>query len=154
MLLALLPGCGRRDTAREERAVQHAVKALQSRTVTKLDILYYNKDALTRASITPKHLEERYQRKLTVEKFQGSDWQRDLVRALQARDMKRASFDYPDCRWACIFYDAKQARVLTMYFDGHGWRGLIGGTPVEVQQSPGKLKVVSLLEKRCLPRWE
>ena len=155
-LLLPLHACGRRGAAGEEPFVRSAVNTLQSKTVTRLEILYFSRHALTRVSVTPDRLEEIYEHKLSVEKFQESAWKRDLIRALEDPDMRRTTgpSTQPDCRWACIFYDAKHVRVLTMYFDGHGRKGLINGTPVAFTGRFGKLKLVALLENRCLPSWE
>jgi hypothetical protein len=145
-LLLPLQGCGRRGAAVQEPFVRSALSLLQSKSVTRLEILYFSRHAET----------EIYERKLNVENFLESSWKPDIIRALEDPHMKRVTgpVTQPDCRWACVFYDAKGIRVLTMYFDGHGWKGLIAGTPVAFTGRFGKLRLVALLENRCLPSWE
>jgi hypothetical protein len=100
-------------------------------------------------------LERIYQHKLSVDRFGRSGWSDDFVRALRAHDMEQVPGPRPDCRWGCIFYDARNTRVLTMYFDGPGGWGLIHGVLVEVRGGPSaKLALVALLEKRYLLKWE
>jgi hypothetical protein len=88
VLLLLLQGCGRREVVTEEPSAQRAVTLLRPGTVARMEVLYFDRRILLRAAMTPKQLEQAYQHKLTVEHFGRSDWRDDLIRALQAHDMK------------------------------------------------------------------
>jgi hypothetical protein len=155
ILLLPLQGCGNRGAAGEVPAVQSALSLLRSDAITKLEILYVPVEICTFMSLTPDGVEKSCRYRIIVEQFRGSKFRDDLISALEKSDM-RPSTDEGDLRWACIFYDAGDERVLTMYFDGFGQFGMIAGTSVTTKRrfGFGKLRLVMLLERRCASLWE
>jgi hypothetical protein len=105
--------------------------------------------------LSPDGVERSCRYRIILEQFRGSKFRDDLISALEKSDM-RPSTEEGDLRWACIFYDTGNERALTMYFDGFGQVGLIGGAPVTHKRRPalGKLRLVMLLERRCASLWE
>ncbi len=156
ILFLPLLGCGRPGGVSNDPRIRSAIALLRSRTIIRLEVLYLPRNVLSRISVTPEQLANICSRRITIENFQGSDLRRDMIAALEHLDMMRASGLYaePDCRWGCLFYSDSHARVLTMYFDGHGWKGLINGTPVARTGRFGKPRLVTLLENRCLSFWD
>jgi len=135
VLLSLL-GCGRLHQQRGAHSasstpplVQSAVRVLRDPHTVRLEVLWVPKQKLTRMDLTPQLLERTGNRKTNDSAFQRSDLKGMLIDALQHADIRQGS-DPGDLRWACIFYDRQGARVLTMYFDGEGTKGLIQSTPV------------------------
>ena len=127
---------------------QPSAALLRTRTIARLEILYFPKEMETLSRMTPERLERYCWFRLTVERFQWSALRTDLIATLTSSSFGLAT-DTPDCRWGCIFYDEKGARVLTMYFDGRGRLGLINGIPVT-----GTASLAELLERRCAPLWQ
>jgi hypothetical protein len=155
ILVLPLQGCGSRGAAGEVPAIQSALSLLRSDTITKLEILYVPVEICTIAALSPDDVERICKYRITIEGFQGSKFREDFISALQKSDMRQLEHQ-GDLRWACIFYDAENERVLTMYFDASGQAGLIAGTPVTVKRRSGfgKLRLVMLLERRCASLWE
>jgi len=137
-ILLLLPllGC---DQQRQQRTaqttpstppmVQSAVSVLRDPRTTRVEVFWVPKEVATRTRLTPQLLEDIRNRKMNDSGFQGSELQRSLIQALQQADIQPGS-DPGDLRWACIFHGAGNIRVLSIYFDGYGRKGLIQGTPV------------------------
>jgi hypothetical protein len=121
---------------------------MRSATTDRLEILCVPKHILTRADLGPDLLEKQYNYRITIRMLHASELQDDLIRALDQPSIRRAAAQPPDVRWACIFYDTNNTRVLAMYFDGFGRKGLINGTPVT---SVGP--IVEVLERRCASLW-
>ena len=153
VLLLPLYGCGGRaqenSASVAEPVVQAAVKVINAETTTRLEIFSFPREILTRADLSPQLLEKAWLYKFVVKDFSGSPLQRDLAPALRKSAIRRRATADADFRWACIFYDGKGTRVLAMYFDGFGTKGLIAGVPVTAN---GRL--VKLLERRCSCLWE
>jgi hypothetical protein len=155
-LLLPLQGCGRRGAAGEDPSVRSALRPLRTGIITRLEILYLPKEIETFAALGPEQLEKLCYYRISVDHFDQSKLKRDLLSVLEHSDMREATGPYsePDCRWGCIFYNEAGGRVLTMYFDGAGVKGLIGKTPVALRRTFGKLAMVRLLESRCSCLWE
>jgi hypothetical protein len=155
ILLLPLQGCGSRAAAGEVPAVRSALSVLRSDTITKLEILYVPLEICTYVPLTPEGVEKSCRYRIILEQFRGSKFRDDLISALEKSDMRPSTED-SDLRWACIFYDAEDERVLTMYFHGFGQFGMIAGTWITTRARPGfgKLRLVMLLERRCASLWE
>jgi hypothetical protein len=156
LLLFSIQACGRRGPAGEDPAVRSALRPLRTGVITRLEILYLPKEIMTVTNLGPEQLEKLCYYRISVDHFDQSKLKRDLLSVLEHSDMREATGPYPepDCRWGCIFYNEAGGRVLTMYFDGPGVKGLIGKTPVALRRTFGKLAMVRLLESRCSCLWE
>lgn len=124
------------------------MKLLRSERIVRLQILCVPKEIATRADLTPRQLERICNYKIDVRDFQTSVLRGELISTLEKPFVEEA-WARADFRWGCIFYDAKGSRVLTMYFDGFGQKGLINGVRVTSVAS-----VVTVLERRCSCLWE
>lgn len=136
------------DRAVGEKVLSQAADVMRSGAITKLEVLYYPKEMLTRTRLNPELLEKQYYYKISIERFQSSKLKSEMISAFENSAIKPAAIE-PDLRWACIFYNTNNDRVLTMYFDASGKKGIIDGVSVV---SDGRL--VKLLESRCSSLWE
>jgi hypothetical protein len=138
--------------ASAEPSVQAAIDLLCSEAVARLEIYYYPIEVETPTRVSPQELEDHAYYRISIdEREQESRVRRDVASALAASPVVKATKwpqTEPECRWGCVFYDTKGKRILTMYFEGHGWGGLIGGTPVT-----GIGPVVGILQRRCSSLW-
>ena len=152
MLLLSLGAYGRdmrEDAVAGERPLaQSALRLMSSKTATRLEILYYPTWILTRTALSPERLEKLSSYRISIRAFQDAKLRDDLISALERSAVKTTTQSEADYRWACIFYNADGTRLLTMYFDGFGTKGLINGAPVT---SIGP--VVKCLERRCSGLW-
>ncbi len=151
-LLPLLTGAVRQgDAATATRAVTSAsaVAALmRSDGVARLEVFCFPADATTLTAMTPESLEAQSWYRIDIRQFQWSAMRAALIDAVEASHFAPSERP-PDCRWGCVFYDGRNTRVLTMYFDGAGRLGLINGDRVT-----GISQLVSVLEARCSRLWE
>ncbi len=136
-----------------EPVVKAAVDLLRSEMVARSEIYYLPTEIETPARMGPEDLEKYSYYRISIdEREQESKLRQDLASALATSYIVRAATGpgtKPDCRWGCVFLDANGKRLLTMYFEGHGWGGLIGGTPVT-----GIGPVVETLQRRCSSLWK
>jgi len=134
----------------ETNLIQSAVDRARSKSVTKLEILYFPKEMETRVGVTPQLLEEWCFFRISIKDLQYSNvtMKNGLVSALEESAAKKANGN-ADLRWGCIFYDTSGTRVLALYFNGSGTEGYVDSTPIS---SNGKL--VRFLEKRCASLWK
>jgi len=148
-LLVCSEGAEEHHATGEDALVRLAVQSMRSASTTRLEILCVPREVLTRFRLSPQLLEQHYHYRFCIRLFQGSKLQDELVSALaQSGVSEIAAKPEPDLRWACVFYNDRGDRVLTMYFDGSGKTGLINDLPVT---SVGL--VVEALERRCSPLW-
>jgi len=141
------PRSGAQELGASQPSPREVADLLRTRVPVRLEIVYVPREIQTQAPITPGRLEAHCWYRVGIQEFQWSAFRTDLISALDGCVVGRGTRE-PDCRWGCIFFDTKGARVLTMYFDGGGSRGLLNGTPVT-----GLGPVVRVLEKRCSPLW-
>ena len=150
LLILSLQGCSHRGSQVKPRNVsplaQAAVKLLRDPNTTQLEVLWVPKEIETRTRLTPQRLEHTAWWKVRIKDFQRDELRDQLIQALQESDLRKGT-DAGDLRWACIFTDPKNKRVLTMYFAGRGPKGLIQGVAVT---SNGR--VVRVLEDRFRPK--
>ena len=135
------------NNAPQEPVVQKAVTLLQSGAAERLEILYLPKEVLTRGSVDPPYLERACYYRIQIEKLDRAVLGAELATTLGISDIKLTA-SHSDLRWGLIFYDAANARVLTIYLDKFGRSGLING---QTFISNGELD--ALLERRCSCLW-
>ena len=135
------------NSAPQEPVVQKAVSLLQSGTAARLEILYLPKEVATRVSVDPQYLARACFYRIRIEDLGQTPLGAELAGTLGISDIKVTASD-SDLRWGLIFYDAANARVLTIYLDKFGRRGLING---QTMISNGELD--ALLERRCSGLW-
>jgi hypothetical protein len=153
LLALLLPACaGCRRTVGKEPFRQAALASARAKTTTRAEVISYPQRILVRAALTPSDLERRGAR-AWIDLAKDPAFREQLASALESPDLVQVPTPalHPDFRWACILHDAKGNRVLAMYLDGFGQKGLIGGTPVASKGNAGKLAVVAVLEKAYAP---
>ena len=121
---------------------------LRSDTIVRLEIFYFPEEMETLTRMTPESLEKHCWYRIGVQEFQWTPFRSDLISALAKLSLERAAYS-PDCRWGCVFYDSKDERAMTMYFNRDGSVGLVNGAPVK-----GAGPLVELLGKRCSDLWE
>ncbi len=122
-----------------------AADILRRPDIMRMDILAAVSARVTQT--TPELLERQPEYRICLTFFPASPWRSDLISALESSRAWPTDGDL-DCRWACVFYDVKGERVLSMYFSGPGGRALINGALVTIDS-----RVVALLERRCSPLW-
>jgi hypothetical protein len=120
---------------------------LRSDRIARLDVFYFPKEMETLTALRPESLERQAWYRVGVEQFQWSAMRTALIDALDSSSFAPAA-GHADCSWGCVFYDGRNVRVLTMYFDGAGRLGLINGESVT-----GASQVVDVLEARCSQLW-
>ncbi|MFB3883450.1 MAG: hypothetical protein ACE149_19465 [Armatimonadota bacterium] len=159
VLLLSLQACGRRaepvgdaaqaalSTGPLEPVVQKAVSLLQSGTAERLEILYLPKEVATRGSVDPAYLGRACFYRIWIERLDQSPLRSELATTLASSGITLTPSD-SDLRWGLIFYDAAGARVLTIYLDKFGRRGLIDG-----QTFTSNDELDALLERRCSSLW-
>jgi hypothetical protein len=135
------------NIAPQEPVVQTAVSLLQSGTAARLEILYLPKEVRTRGSVDPQYLDRACYYRIRVEKLDRAILGAELAATLGTADIKLTA-SHADLRWGLIFYNAANARVLTIYLDKFGRSGLING---QTFISNGELD--ALLERRCSGLW-
>jgi hypothetical protein len=152
ILLLPLQGCGNRaqsgSAAAEEDIVRKAVGLLQSGTATRLEILYLPKEVATRGSVDPPYLERACYYRIGIERLDQAPLGAELATTLVSANI-RLRPSRSDLRWGLIFYDASNSRVLTIYLDKFGRKGLING---QTMVSNGQLD--ALLARRCSCLWD
>jgi hypothetical protein len=136
------------NNAPQEPVVQKAVSLLQSGGAARLEILYLPKEILTRAAVNPQQLARACHYRIRIEELGQTPLGAELATTLGISDIKVTATSDSDLRWGLIFYDAANARVLTIYLDKFGRRGLIDG---QTMISNGELD--ALLERRCSCMW-
>ncbi len=141
--------CGGGGTPGGDQLARRAVGIMRADSTECLDILAVPWEILTVHALSPEELERQYYYKMSARYFQRSALQEDLISALEGSEITPDLSARGDQRWACIFYDTKGARVLTIYFDSFGREGWIAGTPVRANG-----EFVEVLEKRCSPFWK
>ena len=159
VLLLFLQACNRQaqsvnnapqepvNSAPQEPIVQKAVSLLQSGTAERLEILYLPKEVATRVSVDPAYLGRACFYRIWIERLDQSPLRSELATTLANSGITLTPSD-SDLRWGLIFYDAAGARILTIYLDKFGRRGLING---RTMISNGELD--ALLERRCSCLW-
>jgi len=130
-----------------EPVVQRAISLLQSGAAERLEILYLPKEVLTRSTVDPPYLERACYYRIQIEELGRAVLGAELAATLASADI-RLRPGTSDLRWGLIFHDASNARVLTIYLDKFGRRGLING---QTMVSNGQLD--ALLERRCSCLW-
>jgi hypothetical protein len=125
-----------------------ALDLIRSGTASKLEVLCVPKEVETTVALYPELLEKTWDYKITFRNFQYVPIKNDLISALENSSIVQTNVT-GDLRWACVFYNTNDVRILTMYFNSNGKIGLIEGKPVI---SNGRL--VKLLESRCSSLWE
>jgi hypothetical protein len=143
-----LPAGGGSDAVDPELSARAVADLMRSDTIVRLEILYFPKEMETLTRMTPQSLETQCWYRIAVEQFQWSAVRSDLISALEGCFVQPAARE-PDCRWGCIFYDARSNRLLSIFSDGRGSVGMINGTPVT-----GISPLVGVLESRCSRLWE
>lgn len=125
-----------------------AMDLIRSGTASKLEVLCVPKEEETMVALYPELLEKTWSYKITFRDFQFSPIKKDLISALEDSSITQTNVTC-DLRWACIFYNTNDVRVLSIYFDGDSKKGLIEGKSVI---SNGKF--VRVLEQRCSYLWK
>jgi hypothetical protein len=151
ILLLPLQACGGHvpsgGAVGEDPVVRSAVSVMRSGTTTRLQILYLPKEITTIVRVDLDALERLCYYRIGIERFHDSKLRSDLISALENSSVQRTR-EEADLRWGCVFYDAKDTRVLTIYFDRWGRNGLINGIAVT---SNGRY--VDVLEQKCSGLW-
>ena len=136
-----------KEPLRQPAVVRSAVKLLRSQAIVTLEIFYLPEELTTRGALDPKQLEQACFYRIRVEQFQYcTKLRRGLISALESSAVTPTT-DQADLRWGCVFYNARKARVLAMYFGSFG-KGMIGRTWVTTNG-----KVVEFLRSRCSCVW-
>ena len=99
-------------------------------------------------SVDPQYLGRACYYRVWLEKLGQTPLGAELATTLGISDIKLTATSDSDLRWGLIFYDAANARVLTIYLDKFGRSGLIDG---QTMISNGELD--ALLERRCSCLW-
>ena len=131
------------DHAVAKEKVAELIRLLDSGGVRRIEIVYLPEEIATRTRLTPEMLEKQWRFKLIVDDFQSTSMQRKVVIALRA-----STFDVTeqqgDLRWGCSFYNEKNERVLSLYFDAAGKAGTVNAQPVLSNR-----KLVKVFKKIC-----
>lgn len=125
-----------------------AISLIQSADASKLEVLCVPKEVETMVALYPDLLEKTWKYKITFRDFQYLPIKKDLISAIENSSIVQSNVE-GDLRWACIFYNTNNIRILTLYLDGNGEKGLIGGKSIT---SNGK--IVKCLEQRCSSLWK
>jgi hypothetical protein len=130
------------ESARSSSKIRSKLALAASKNVAILEVIYFPEEIETEIAVTASKLEKGYSRKTIVRRFQDSDLRSSILDALLKSRFQQRPDGSPDLRWACIFYDANNVRLLSVYLDRFG-KGQIDDA--EVVSNGGLLK---LLRKR------
>jgi hypothetical protein len=105
--------------------------AIVPEAVDRVEILYFPERILTRSALTPDMLEKQYQYKLEIRQFGECLQRQELVDALQGTALSHGDRQY-DLRTAVLLYGKDGKRMLSLYFDHSGMRGMINREPISM----------------------
>jgi hypothetical protein len=105
------------------KALEEKLSIAMSENPDRVEILSFPEDWESPVGLSSDDLEKSYVSKITVKSFQETNFRSDLISQIKASAIQeRSETRGRDLRWACIFYDKKGKRLLSIYFDyfGHG----------------------------------
>jgi hypothetical protein len=108
--------------------INNIINMLSNHKILRIDI-YHISLASTRVGISPGLLEERFDYKLIIKDLDRANYRYGLLNALKSTSVKSTIFDY-SVQTGIIFYDERDKRVGSLYFNDSGDYGYIGEVPV------------------------
>jgi hypothetical protein len=126
LLIAILVACLACTSRADTRLLSKYV--IVPGAVDRVEILYFPERILTRTGLTPEMLERQYRYKLEIREFGECLQRQELVKALQGSTFLQGDRQY-DLRTAVLLYDKDGKRILSLYFDQSGRRGMINRDP-------------------------
>ncbi len=102
--------------------------------IERVEILYLPERILTRAALTPERLEQSYHYRLEIRQFPGSLQREQLLPALREGSYSPSSGSY-DLRTAILFFDKSGKRILSLYFDRSGRKGVVNRKTVSTNDA-------------------
>jgi hypothetical protein len=102
---------------------------LRSNEVQRVEIIQMPPRILTRTRVTPEMLERSFYYKLIIRDVRGGAYASSLI-AAAASTSADPSTDMGDVRWGVSFFDQSEQRIVSLYFDASGRRGVVDALPV------------------------
>ena len=136
LLLSPILGCAQRGNMNPNDAPQARLDNLASilvrHEVGRVEVLQIPPRVLTRTRITPELLEKQFHYKMSVRDVRGGTYETELVAAVKSMAVHSES-TMPDLRWAIVFYDLNDLRLVAVYIDKSGAYGAVDNSPVAIK---------------------
>jgi hypothetical protein len=129
ILLANLFACVSVGGQPSSEGTSGAIQLLRSNKVQRLEIIYYPEKIQTRVRLTPEMLEKQHRYKLIVNDADSSAVGREIVAAIEAENFT-PSKQQADFRWGCSFYNNRDERIVSLYFDASGKAAVVDPAPM------------------------
>lgn len=109
--------------------IDELISSLRSSGVERVEILQIPPRVLTRTRVTPEMLERSFHYKLIIHDIRGGAYSPDLLAAVESTSVQPAA-EMGDLRWGVLFFDAREQRIASLYFDASGHRGAVDSQAV------------------------
>jgi hypothetical protein len=108
--------------------------AWTNEAIERIEILHIREEDEFPHNVSSSVVELNWQYILAIRRPESSKTADGLIRAIKGETAELTS-KVTDLRWGCLFYDKKENRIISIYFDKTGRKGVINGACVSFKSN-------------------